>query len=495
MNYLSADGAPMRGSPERMVIMDSQQRPYVAKVKIVATLGPASSGRETVRAMLAAGVDVVRLNFSHGAHPDHERTFGIVREEAARLKRHVAVLGDLSGPKIRTGTMENGAIPLREGAAITITTEPCTGSSRRISTTYPGLPGDVSPGDFILLDDGRLKLTVEKVSGGTIRCRVVQGGTLRDHKGMNMPGTALSVSAVTEKDKRDIEFARRLQVDYLALSFVRRAADLRVAQQLAGDIPVIAKIKKPEAVANLGEIIDAAQGIMVARGDLGVEAGPEKVPLLQKRIIRDATAAGLPVIVATQMMESMITEPEPTRAEVSDVANAVLDGTDAVMLSGETAVGRYPVETVERMASVIREVESSDHLPAVWPAASYEEGLFSRAIARAVVTVSQDFGLSAIGVYSESGRSASLVSANRPRATIAAFCRHPEVLRRLALRWGVVPIESAWQESSDDMVALARHILSERSFALSGERVAVAFGLHAQDGTLQTDTLKLIEMD
>ncbi len=474
--------------------MSNYSKPHVPKVKIVATLGPASSDGETIRALLVAGVDVVRLNFSHGTHADHEKVFGLVREEAAHARRHVAIMGDLSGPKIRTGEMENGAVLLREGEEITIATKPCKGHPRQISTSYSGLPGDVSPGDAILLDDGRLKLTVEEVVEDTIRCRIVQGGTLRDHKGMNMPGTPLSVSALTEKDKQDIAFARKLHVDYLALSFVRNAADLRAAGALAGGIPIIAKIEKPEAVVNLEEIIATAQGIMVARGDLGVEAGPEKVPLLQKRIIRDATAAGLPVIVATQMMESMITEPEPTRAEVSDVANAVLDGTDAVMLSGETAVGHYPVETVRRMASVIREVESSDILPAVFPRASYKEGKFSRAIARAAVTVSHDFGIGAIAVYSESGRSASLVSANRPQATIVAFSRYPVVLRRLALRWGVIPMESEWKESSDDMVAQARRVLSERSYALPGERVAVAFGLRDQEGTLQTDTLKLIEM-
>jgi pyruvate kinase len=352
------------------------------RVKIVGTLGPASSDRRILRALIGAGLDVVRLNFSHGDHEGHGRVFELVREEAARAGSHVAVLADLCGPKIRVGEMAGGEISLVEGGSLEITTRSAIGDSRRISTSYEALPRDVAPGDRILLDDGRITLRVQETGTDAVRCEVVVGGPLRDHKGMNIPGSPLSISALTDKDRDDLAFAKQLGVDYLALSFVRRAEDVRETKALAGDTPVIAKIEKPEAILNLGAIIEAADGLMVARGDLGVEAGAEHVPLLQKRIIRDATVRGLPVIVATQMMESMIENPQPTRAEVSDVANAVIDGADAVMLSGETAVGRYPVETVKQMSKVIAEVESSDVLKPVPPVVRVEDRLFSNAIAR-----------------------------------------------------------------------------------------------------------------
>jgi pyruvate kinase len=445
--------------------------------------------------MIESGVDVLRLNFSHGTHETHRSAFGLVREEAAGAGRHVAVLGDLRGPKIRTGRVSGGAITLSEGAMVAITSKDIVGSPRRISTTYPALHKEVGKGDSILLDDGRLKLLVTEVAGEEVRCRVDVGGVLMDHKGMNIPGTPLAVSALSEKDRADLDFAVDLGVDFLALSFVRTAEDVTEAKQLAGEIPVIAKIEKPEAIHNLGGIIEAADGIMVARGDLGVEAGAEKVPILQKRIIRDAGISGLPVIVATQMMESMINSPEPTRAEVSDVANAVLDGADAVMLSGETAVGAYPVEAVRRMAAIIKEVESSDILPPKSRTARLDVRLFSSAIAGAAVAACRDFGIETIAVYTESGRSAELMSANRPSATIVALSRHLTVLRRLALRWGLASLHSEWQSDSDAMVSHAKQKLLENGYVSPGDRIAVAFGLGEPDRPFQTDTLKLIEVD
>ncbi len=464
------------------------------RVKIVATLGPASADRETIRSLIDAGLDVVRLNFSHGEHATHRAVYRRVREEAERANAFVAVLADLCGPKIRTGTVRGGEIPLREGEEIAITAADIEGTPERIATSYEKLPEEVSPGDRILLDDGRLTLEVLETAGEEVRCQIVVGGSLRDHKGMNIPGSALSVPALTDKDREDLAFAKALGVDYFALSFVRRAEDIVEAKALAGDIPVIAKIEKPEAIHNLDAIIQAADGLMVARGDLGVEAGAEQVPLLQKRIIRDAGVRGLPVIVATQMMESMIGSPKPTRAEVSDVANAVLDGADAVMLSGETAVGKYPVETVREMSRAIDAVEQSDFLTHIPPVVQVVEERFSNAIARAAVTASRDFNLSALAIYTESGYTADLVSAYRPRAPLAALSRHPAVLRRLALKWGVIPIHTDWAAGAGEMVAQAQEVLMAHGLIQAGDDIAVAFGAEDDARTFQTDTLRLLRV-
>ena len=325
--------------------------------KIVATIGPASRETRVLQLLVQAGIDVVRLNFSHGEHADHLAVLGSVRELAAAAGRPVAVLQDLSGPKIRTGKVKGGVIPLEDGATITITTEETVeGTPKLISTTYDPLPRDVGPGDRILLDDGNLELKVVRASGQEVECIVVHGGPLKSNKGMNLPGVKLSTPALTEKDKRDLAFGIQHGVDYVALSFVRQAADLEEAKALiralGGSTPLIAKIEKREAMDDLPAILQAADGVMVARGDLGVEMSTEEVPTLQKRIIEMANGAGRVVITATQMLESMIDNPRPTRAEASDVANAILDGTDAVMLSAETASGRFPVHAVETMARI-----------------------------------------------------------------------------------------------------------------------------------------------
>ncbi|MDJ0763597.1 MAG: pyruvate kinase [Myxococcota bacterium] len=463
------------------------------RVKIVATLGPASSDRYVIRRMIEAGMDVVRLNFSHSNREERRRLFKLVREEARDANSIVAVLADLGGPKIRTGRIDGGAVKLRAGQKITITAEDVVGDANRISTSHKALYCDVRSGDRILIDDGMIELTVHKVEHKLVYCTVSLGGVLRDKKGMNIPGSPLSVPALTEKDRQDIAFARDLGVDYFALSFVRTAGDLLEAKKLAGEIPVIAKIEKPQAVANLDQIISASDGLMVARGDLGVEAGAEKVPLLQKRIIRDAAAHGRPVIVATQMLESMIQHPKPTRAEVSDVANAVLDGADAVMLSGESAVGRFPVEAVAEMATVLKEVEGSEifrHMP---EPVKLKGQSFSNAVARAAVTASVDLDLKAIAVYTESGRSASLVAACRPRSSIVAFSRHDSVLRRLALRWGVVPLHGEWAEDGKAALEQAKHLLLERGLAREGDSIAVTYGEKVSAGF--TDTLKLDKIE
>ena len=461
------------------------------KVKIVATLGPASADSGTISELVAAGLDVVRLNFSHGTHEDHRKMFDTVHAVSREAGAHVAVMADLCGPKIRAGRLRGGSAMLVEGAEVIITTEDLMGDEKRFSTSYKQLPKDVSPSAKILLDDGRLELEVIDVRGEDINCKINTGGMLKDRKGMNIPGTPLSTPALTEKDREDLEFARELGVDYFALSFVRSAQDVRETVALARGIPVIAKIEKPEAIDQLKEIIEAADGVMVARGDLGVEAGAEKVPLLQKRIIRWAAARGKPVIVATQMLDSMINHPHPTRAEVSDVANAVLDGTDAVMLSGETASGKYPVQAVKEMASILEEVEGSqlfEAMPHQFRGSGYS---FSNAIARACVAASEDLSLKALAVYSETGHSAALVSALRPIASIVALSRHEGVLRRLALRWGVLPVFAEWAEGIQGVVEQAQRVLRERDLVSPGDDIAITFGMRDMTGPGSTDVLKL----
>ena len=348
------------------------------------------------------------------------------------------------------------------------------------------------PGDPILLDDGLLRLEVDEVAGHDVRCTVVVGGTLKDHKGMNLPGTALSTPAVTDKDKADLVFARELGVDYFALSFVRRPEDILEAKQLAGDIPVIAKIEKPEAIEAHEEIADAADGLMVARGDLGVEAGFDRVPLMQKALIRDAAIRGKPVIVATQMLESMISSPVPTRAEVSDVANAVLDGADALMLSGETAVGDYPVETVRRMAAVIEAVEASELYRLRPEPVLIQEYSFDNAIARAAVKAGRDLELKVLAVYTESGHTAALVSAYRPEAPILGLSRHEGSLRRMALRWGVLPVKiEHWITDVQEGLGVVERTVVESGVAGPGDDIGVTFGMLEISGPGRTNVLTL----
>ncbi len=462
------------------------------RVKIVATLGPASANPETIAAMIAAGADVFRLNFSHGTHEGHARAYEAVRSQAQRAGTHTAILADMCGPKIRIGEVAGGGVEIRNGDAIELTTDEIVGDARRVTTSYKPLPSDVRRGDRILLDDGLLELEVAEIAGHVVRCRVIVGGALKSHKGMNLPGAPLSTPALTDKDRADLAFARSLGVDYTALSFVRSAADVREAAALAGDIPVIAKIEKPEAIRELAAIIAAAGGVMVARGDLGVEAGAEQVPLLQKKIVHDAVGANRPVIVATQMLDSMIHNPRPTRAEVSDVANAVLDGADALMLSGETASGAYPVEAVREMAAIIEEVEKSALFEAMPHPVRIDEYSFSNAIARAAVTAAAELKLKALAVYSETGHSAALVSACRPRGVeIVGLSRHEGVLRRLNLRWGVRPVHAGWVEGVQGVVDQAERILLDRGYAVAGDDVAITFGMQVASGPGRTDVLKL----
>jgi pyruvate kinase len=410
------------------------------KIKIIATLGPASSSTSMIEHLMNAGVDLFRLNFSHGSNEEKK---GIIREVRNLAKNHdraIGILADLQGPKIRTGRMENGLLTLAKGDSLDITTEEMLGSKGMISTIYRELPHDVKPGSRILLDDGMIELKVIEVKGNIVHCSVIEGGILKDLKGINLPGVEVSSPSLTRKDRRDLEFCLDLDVDYIALSFVRKSSDVDELKRIIYDrdqqIPVIAKIEKPEALRNFKPILKAADGIMVARGDLGVEINAERVPLIQKKIIHACNAAGKPVITATQMLESMISHARPTRAETSDVANAILDGTDAVMLSGETASGRYPLEAVKTIVNVARDIEKAgrQRMPAT-------QGMHSNNIAEAVAEAAchaaTTLKAKAIVVFTQSGSTATLIAKYRPQLPIIAFTPFPEIRQRLALYWGV----------------------------------------------------------
>lgn len=414
--------------------------------KIIATTGPATESEAAVRELVAAGVDVFRLNFSHGTHDTHAEALARIRAAARDAGRHVAVLQDLSGPKIRTGRLQGG-IPLLlqrgEALRITVGTEP--GEPGRVSTTYAGLPRVVRPGDVLLLDDGRIELRVETSGGDEVRTVVTDGGVLGEHKGINVPDVELPSDGLTEKDVQDLAFGVSLGVDFMALSFVQSAADLRQARQAlraagAPALPLVAKLERPHAIARLEEILAACDAVMVARGDLGLEVPLERVPRVQKQVTRRARALGVPVIVATQVLESMRTEPRPTRAEVSDAANAVDDGVDAIMLAGETAVGAYPVRAVEMLDRVMRDAESIPPAGAI----PFEDARIlsghGRAICQAAVTMAERAEAAAVVAVTRGGKTARVLSALRPRVPVVGATDRQDVARRLALSWGVLPL-------------------------------------------------------
>jgi pyruvate kinase len=461
------------------------------RTKIVATVGPASRDPRMLERLIRAGVNVFRLNFSHGTHEEHLAVVRAARDLGASLHRPVALLQDLSGPKIRTGRVRGNGVELARGARVAITTDTgVEGTADLISTTYEALPRDVRAGDQILLDDGNLELRVVSVEGGLVACEVVDGGTLRSNKGMNLPGVALSTPALTAKDRKDLAFGIRHQVDYVALSFVRRAEDVLEAKELVRSLgestPVIAKIEKPQAVESLEAILAAADGVMVARGDLGVELGTEHVPIVQKRIIAMANAAGKVVITATQMLESMIENPRPTRAEASDVANAILDGTDAVMLSGESAVGRFPVETVETMARIADYTEEHG-MGAIAPRradrrrgdASRPSGPgtpITRSLTRVAASVAEELRCKMIVAFTESGVTARLVALHRPGVPVVAVTHDERVCRQLALWWGVVPVKSEFVENTDDLLAAGEARLKARGLVERGDTILMLSG-------------------
>jgi pyruvate kinase (EC 2.7.1.40) len=472
------------------------------RTKIVATLGPATSTPERIAGLIRAGMNVARLNFSHGTHAEHAARIAMVRRAAAEAGRHVAILQDLQGPKIRTGPLENGQpVELVAGQRFVITTEPIVGNANRVSTTYRGLPLDVRPRDRILLSDGLIELVVIGHTDTEVETEVVHGGRLREHQGINLPGVRVSAPAATEKDFVDLAFGLEQGVDYVALSFVRRASDVREVKEFirrAGkQIPVIAKIERPEALDVLPEILAEADGIMVARGDLGVEMPPERVPIVQKQIIAAANRAMLPVITATQMLESMIHNPRPTRAEASDVANAILDGTDAVMLSGETAAGAYPIEAVQMMALIADAVEDSligsPHSTSPrWEITTAQST--PRAIAAAACTIANALPVRFIVVLTQSGASARLVSHYRPQVPILAFCPSEETARRTSLYWGVTPIVIEARDRLDELEQqIVRH-MRDMGIVQRGDLIVLSGG-HPVYRYGPTNFLKVITVE
>lgn len=453
------------------------------RAKIVATLGPASDSESIIRALIEAGVSVFRLNFSHGTPAEHRRRAEWVRRISAEMGLAVAILQDLPGPKLRTGIFSGGPITLREGDTVLLTGRQVEGSATLIPVSYPDLATDVPPGSRILLDDGRLELRALAAEGVDLRCRIVHGGALSDHKGVNFPDVPLRLTALTPQDRADLAFGLSLGVDYVALSFVRCADDVRAARQLiaaAGcTTPLIAKIEKPQALDDLPAILEESDGVMVARGDLGVELPPERVPILQKEIIEQANACGKLVIVATQMLESMLHNPRPTRAEASDVANAVIDGADAVMLSGETAVGEYPVEAVQMMARIVVEAERSGRhgdIGGVW-SQCHAAPTYAHAISHAAREIVHDMALKAIVAFSQSGFTARLIAKDRPGVPILAVTPDETVWRQMALLWGVTPVLSPFAQDTDGLIRLVEEELVARGHLAAGDLVVVMGGM------------------
>ncbi len=468
--------------------------------KIVCTLGPATDDSETIRALIRAGMTVARLNFSHGSQEEKRRTTAIVRQVAGEEGHHVALLGDLQGPKIRVGRLPEEGLLLEEGTEVILTAEPVTDPKREIPFPHPDIIQDIGPGDRLLLDDGALELVATTSASGRLACRVVIGGELTSHKGVNLPGVKLHVRALTEKDLDDALVALELELDYLALSFVREASDMlslrdhllehveAPTERHVGEDPhqipgLVAKIEKPEALDELEAIVRASDAVMVARGDLGVEIAPERVPLVQKQIIHLCNYLGKPVITATQMLQSMIDLPRPTRAEASDVANAILDGSDAVMLSGETSIGKYPVQSVRMMARIADNVEASEDFPynhlLDLPVETEESNavIITSAISRATVTLSRAAHVTVIASSTESGRTARIVARHRPGVPLLGITPFESTARRMQLMWGVIPIVVTPFRTTDEMIQRMVTAAHERGYVQEGDNVVMTAGI------------------
>ncbi|HET7327225.1 MAG TPA: pyruvate kinase [Nocardioidaceae bacterium] len=448
------------------------------RAKIVCTLGPSTSSTERIRDLVDAGMDVARLNLSHGGYADHERVYQQVRQAADDSGHGVGVLVDLQGPKIRLGRFASGPVELAEGDSFTITTRDIEGSASECSTTYSGLPGDVAAGDDVLIDDGNVRLRVRSVEGPDVHCVVEVGGRLSNNKGINLPGVAVSAPAMPEKDIADLRWALHLRADMIAMSFVRSGKDADEVRQVMEEegvfLPVIAKIEKPQAIDKLDEIIDAFDGFMVARGDLGVEMPLEVVPTVQKRIIEKARLNAKPVIVATQMLESMVSAPRPTRAEASDVANAVLDGSDAVMLSGETSVGAYPTEAVQVMRRIIT---STEHQGLVRVSSiDWDPLTRSGIVAKAAAEVAERVGAKFLVAFTASGDSARRLARYRSEVPLLAFTPDPAVRSQLALTWGVETFLAPEVEHTDEMVMQVDKALLDSGRCATGEEVVIVAG-------------------
>lgn len=453
------------------------------RTKIVATLGPATSNPEMIRKLVDAGVNVFRLNFSHGEKTMHETNVTTIRAIAKETDKAIGILQDLQGPKIRTATFEEGSIQLHEGDAFSLTCDDDSpGNATRVGVTYKGLCGDVRAGDALLLDDGRLALQVESVEGQTIHTRVTLGGKLSNNKGINIPGADLSIPALTDKDVEDLEFGVKLGVDWIAMSFVRSREDVLLARhymsRASSEAKLMAKIEKPSAVERFPEILREVDGVMVARGDLGVELAPERVPQIQKRLIRLCLEAGKPVITATQMLESMIDSPTPTRAEASDVANAIYDGTDAIMLSGETAVGSYPVEAVRMMDRIACSVESDDQYRAgMREHVPRPDETTADAVSYGACEMAFSLSAQLIVTFTSSGTTAARVSRNRPTAPILAITPNERAYQQMSVAWGVVPYQSADIESTDGMVEKSLDAIRDTKLVEPGARFVITAGV------------------
>ncbi|MCH8964635.1 MAG: pyruvate kinase [Planctomycetes bacterium] len=454
------------------------------KTKTIATVGPASSSAEMLGAMIDGGVDVFRLNFSHGTLAEHKQVLDRIRRLAAERDAAVAVMGDLAGPKIRIGEVKPGCGPIRSGDELVIQREPIVGDHRRVSTTWPGMLDDVQIGQRVLINDGHIQMRVESKAADSIVCRCIHGGPLSSHKGINLPDTELNVPSLTPKDLIDLEWAIEQQVDYLAISFVRHPDDVRALRQrlrdAGSDIAIISKIEKPQAIEQLDDIIDQSDGILVARGDLGVEMELAEVPPLQKRITVRCQAAGKAVIIATEMLQSMVTSPTPTRAEVSDVANAILDTADAVMLSAESAIGEYPAQAVAVLQNICEKTEAYLNQTPQPPLATIEhrELKHTSFLAQSAKTLADSLDPPLVAVWTRSGNSARLLSKHRFRQPIIALTDNPRTLNKLALNYGVISVMSPPPQDTADMLACLDRTLLDNGWVTPGDTVIVIAGTH-----------------
>ena len=459
------------------------------RAKIVCTIGPACDSEECIVDLMRLGMDVARLNFSHGTHPEHARRIHRFRDAARKLERTICILQDLQGPKIRTGRLKNGTpVELKKGSRLTITPRAVAGSASLISTDFSGLAREVEPGSRVLLSDGRIELEVRAIHGDDVECEVRNGGMLAGQQGINLPGAAIAIPALTDKDKVDLQFGLKHGVDSVALSFVRSADDICMAKDLMREygksVPLVAKLEKPQAIEHLEEILEATDGVMIARGDLGVELPPEKVPIIQKQVIQHAGVWRKPVITATQMLESMTENPRPKRAEASDVANAIFDGTDAVMLSGETASGRYPREAVAMMARIIMEAETSIAQSPPVPRRRHEKRGYSIAetICESIAHAAEDLPMRAIAVFTETGNTARMLSKHRPKVCIYAFSRNLEVCNQMNAFWGVYPVHKEKWETAESMLKTAEDELLPRGLIRAGEVLGLVAGTKFTSG-------------
>ncbi|MBI5184043.1 MAG: pyruvate kinase [Nitrospinae bacterium] len=451
------------------------------KTKIICTIGPSSHSEEMIERLIMAGMDVARLNSSHGTRESHEEVIRHIHNVSKRVLKPVAILFDLQGPKIRIGRFEKGSVYLNKDTEFIITTDRVIGTDKIVSTSYSGLTGDVDVGDIILLDDGLLRFQVVERREREVRCKVIIGGLLRDNKGINLPGVDIGMPSLTDKDREDIMFGIGEGIDYFGISFVIRPEDIREVKGIISksqkEIHVIAKLEKPQAIESLDEILKEGDGVMIARGDLGVEISPEHVPIIQKEVIRRANEVKKPVITATQMLESMIQHPIPTRAEASDVANAIFDGTDAVMLSGETAVGKYPIESVEMMARIIDTAESSIIHKRGYKGYELDKELsFPEAVSNAAANTAYKIGAKAIVAFTQSGSTALLISKDRPVVPIIAFTPNEEIKRRLCLYWGVIPKIMEPIENTDELIAQVDRLLLKEGMVRRGDSLVIIMG-------------------